>query len=103
MTINRVTNYCEELKYKNPYKFAHVLPILGRFHIEMSFMSVIVTSNNQRFSSTSLTRRSLERAIRLIKLFYKAMLRILISHGKKNNLVLPTHLDELFKSVDNTD
>ena len=41
-------------------------------------------------------------AIRLYKLFYEAMLCIIVSHGKKNNLVPPTHLDDLFKSIGNT-
>ena len=35
-------------------------------------------------------------------LFYEAMLRMIISHGKKNNLVPPPHLDDLFKSIGNT-
>ena len=39
MTMNTVTNYCEGVKYENPDKFAHILPTLGSFHIEMSFMS----------------------------------------------------------------
>ena len=30
------------------------------------------------------------------------MLCIIVSHGKKNNLVPPTHLDDLFKSIGNT-
>ena len=42
------------------------------------------------------------RATRLYKLFYEAMLRIIISHGIKNNLVPPTHLDYLFKSIGKT-
>ena len=42
------------------------------------------------------------RAIRLYKLFYETMLRILRNHGKKNNLVPPTHFDDLFKSIGNT-
>ena len=33
--------YIVELKYENPDKFAHILPMLGSFHIEMSFMSGI--------------------------------------------------------------
>ena len=37
-----------------------------------------------------------------VGLFYEATLRIFISHGKKNNLVPPTHLDDLFKSISNT-
>ena len=41
-------------------------------------------------------------AIRLCKLFYEAMLCIIVRHGKKNNLVPPTHLDDLFKSIANT-
>ena len=42
------------------------------------------------------------RATWLYKLFYEAMLRIIISHGKKNNLVPPPHLYDLFKSIGNT-
>ena len=42
------------------------------------------------------------RATRLCKLFYKAMLCIIIIYGKKNNLVLPPHLDDLFKSIGDT-
>ena len=30
------------------------------------------------------------------------MLRILIGHDKKNSLVPPTHLDDVFKSIGNT-
>ena len=29
------------MKYKNPDKSAHILPISGSFHIEMTFMSAI--------------------------------------------------------------
>ena len=39
--MNTVTNYCEGVKYKIPHKFSHILPILGSFHIEMSFMIVM--------------------------------------------------------------
>ena len=35
------------------------------------------------------------RATRLYKLLYEAMLRIIIGQGKKNNLVPPPHLDGL--------
>ena len=42
------------------------------------------------------------RETRLYMLFYEAMLRIIISHGKKNNLVPPPHLDDLLKSIGNT-
>ena len=41
--MNMVTNYCEGVKYENPAKFAHILPILGNIHKEMSFMSAIKT------------------------------------------------------------
>ena len=41
MAMNTVTNYYEGLKYENLDKFAHILPIIGSFHIEMSFMSAI--------------------------------------------------------------
>ena len=36
-----VYTHIVELKYENPDKFAHLLPILGSFHIEISFMSAI--------------------------------------------------------------
>ena len=36
------------------------------------------------------------------ELFYEAMLSILISHSKKNNLEPPTHLDDLSKSIGKT-
>ena len=38
---------------------------------------------------------------RLYKLFYEAMLRIIIFMAKKTNLVPPFHLDDLFKSISN--
>ena len=41
-------------------------------------------------------------ATRIYKLFYEAVLRIIIINGKENNLVLPPHLDDLFKSISNT-
>ena len=41
MIMNTVTNYCEEVKYNNPDKFAHILPITGSFQTKMSFMSAI--------------------------------------------------------------
>ena len=34
--------------------------------------------------------------------FYEAMLRIIISHGRKNYLVPPPHIDDLFKSIGKT-
>ena len=40
MTMNTITNYWG-VKCKNPDKFAHILPIPGNFHKEMSFMSAI--------------------------------------------------------------
>ena len=41
MTVNTITNYCEGVKCKNLEKFAHILPIPGNFHKEMSFISGI--------------------------------------------------------------
>ena len=43
-----------------------------------------------------------DRPTRLYKLFYEAMLRIIISHGRKNYLVPHPHLDDLFKSIGKT-
>ena len=41
MTVNTVANYCKEVKYENPDKFANILPKTGNFHIEMSFIEAI--------------------------------------------------------------
>ena len=41
MSMNTATNYCGGVKCENPDKLAHILPILGSFHIEMSFMRAI--------------------------------------------------------------
>ena len=84
-----------ELKYENPDKFAHILPILGSFHIEMSFMSAIYKQLKESNAEDLLVEAGLiaqgsvvqalrgshyNRATRLYKLFYEAMLRIIISH-----------------------
>ena len=109
--------YIVELKYENPDKFAHILPMRGSFHIEMSFMSAIYKRLKESNIEDLLVEAGLiaqgsvvqalrgshyNRATRLYKLFYEAMLLIIISHGKKNNLVPPPHLDDLFKSIGNT-
>ena len=39
--MNTVTNYCDGVNNENPDKFTHILPILGNFRREMSFMSDI--------------------------------------------------------------
>ena len=41
MTFNMVKSYWEGVLYENPDKLVHMLPILGSFHIELSFMSAI--------------------------------------------------------------
>ena len=41
VTDQPVYAHIVELKYENPDKFAHILPILDNFHIEMSFMRAI--------------------------------------------------------------
>ena len=84
-----------ELKYENPDKFAHILPILGSFRIEMSFMSAIYKRLKESNIEDLLVEAGLiaqgsvfqalrgshyNRATRLYKLFYEAMLRIIISH-----------------------
>ena len=99
--MNTVTDYCEGLKYENPDKFAHILPIIGSFHIEMSFMSVIYKRLKESNIENLLVEAGLiaqgsvvqalrdcdyNGATRLYKLFYGVMLRILITHGKKSNL-----------------
>ena len=112
-----VYTHIVELKYKNPDKFARILPILGSFHIEMSFISAIYKPLKESNIENLLVEAGLiaqgsvvqasrashyNQATKLCKLFYEAMIRIIISHGKKNNLVPPPYLDDLFKSIDNT-
>ena len=105
MTINTVRNYCEELKYKNPDKSAHILPILGSFHIEVSFMSVIYKRLKESDIEDLLVEAGLitqgsvvqalggshyNRAIRLIKLLYQTMLLILVRRKEKHGIVRKT-------------
>ena len=102
---------------KKPDKFAHILPILGIFHIEMSFVSDIYKRLKESNIEDLLVEAGLisqgsvvqvlrdshyNRATRFYKLFYESILPIIINHRKKNNLVSSTHLDDLFKSIGNT-
>ena len=115
--MNTVTNYSETVKYENRDKLVHILSLFDSFHIEMSFMSIIY----KRLKESNIEDLPVEtgiiaqgsvvqvlrgghynRATRLYKLFYETMLRILRNHGKKNNLVPPTHFNDLFKSIGNT-
>ena len=105
--------HIDELKYETQDQFAHILPILGSFHLEISFMSDLKESNiedllvkagliAQGSVVQALRGSHYNRATRLYKLFYEVMLRIIISHDKKNKLFPPPHLDDLFKSIGNT-
>ena len=116
--MKTVANYCEGVKYENPDKFTHILPILDSFHIEMNFMSAIYKRLKESSIEDLLGKIGLiapgsvvqalygghyNRATRFYKkVFYKAMLCILITHVKKNNLVPPAHLDDLSKCNGNT-
>ena len=110
--MTTVANYCERLKYGHPDKFTRILPILGSFHIETSFMSSIHKRLKESNIGDLLVKAGLiaqgsvvealrgghfNRTTRLLMFFSEAMLRILISHGKKKNLVPP-----LTKSIGNT-
>ena len=107
-----------ELKNENPQKFVDILPILGSFHIEVGFMSVMYKLLKESNIGNLLVEADLiaqnsvvqalrgghyNRATRLYKVFYEAMLRIIINYDKKNNLVPPTHLNDLFKSIVKTE
>ena len=116
--MKTVANYCEGVKYENPDKFTHILPILDSFHIEMNFMSAIYKRLKESSIEDLLGKIGLiapgsvvqalygghyNRATRFYnKVFYKSMLCILITHVKKNNLVPPAHLDDLSKCNGNT-
>ena len=117
MTLNMVKNYREGVKCENPDQFVHISPILDSFHIEISFTSVICkwlkeSNIEDLFVEAGLIAQvsviqalcgsHYKWATRLYKLFYKAMLCILRSHGKKKNLVPSTHLDNQFKSIGKT-
>ena len=117
MTLNMVKNYCEGVKCENPDQFVHISPILDSFHIEISFRSAIYkrlkeSNIEDLFVEAGLIAQvSVVQALcssyykwvtRLYKLFHKAMLCILMSHGKKKNLVPSTHLNNQFKSIGKT-
>ena len=104
-----------ELKYENSDKFAHILPILGSFYIKMSFMSAIYKRLKKSNIEDLLAEASLIAKVQFkfyvavimidqqgYTRFYEAMLRIIISHGRKNYLVPPPHIDDLFKSIGKT-
>ena len=107
-----------EIKYENPEKFSYILPVLGSFHTQMCFMKTIYKrikeSNTEDLlvESGLIVQGSVEKALsgghynratRLHKLFYEAMIRIIITHSEKNNVTLPSTLDTFFNIVCDTE
>ena len=107
-----------EIKYENPERFSHILPVLGSFHTQMCFMKTIYKrikeSNIEDLlvESGLIVQGSVEKALsgghynhatRLYKLFYEAMIRIIITHGEKNNVTLPSTLDTFVNIICETE
>ena len=87
----------KELKNENPTKFKLILPVLGTFHTQMSFLSAIYKRTNGSGLSELLVAAGLiadgsveqalrgkhyNRALRLLKLFYEGLSRLLIKNAK---------------------
>ena len=107
-----------EIKYENPEKFSYILPVLGSFHTQMCFMKTIyrrIKESNiedllvesglivQGSVEKALSGGHYNRATKLYKLFYEAMIRIIITHSEKNNVTLPSTLDTFFNIVCDTE
>ena len=113
-----VYTFIVELKTENPEKFKHILPVLGSFHVQMSFMYAIYkriqNSNIEDLLSEAglITSGSVHKALkgkhyyqalRLYKLFYEALTRILIKYGYDIGIRCPESLRHLFDTVKDID
>ena len=103
-----------ELKNENPEKFKRILPVLGSFHIQMSFMSAIHKriqgSNIEDLLSEAglitggsvhkaLKGKNYYQALRLYKLYYEGLSRLLIQHGKDAGIECPLELEHLINTI----
>ena len=92
------------------------MPVLGGFHIQRSYMNAIYKRIKESNIEDLLVEAGLivqgsiiqalsgdhyNRATRLYKLFYEAMVRIIINHSKKNGVEPPSSLKNLFKIICN--
>ena len=102
-----VYTHIVELKYESSDKLACILSILGRFHVEMkskwlneSNIEGLLVKNGLT-AQGSIVQASNGGHYNWATRLYKLCLRIIIIHGKKNNVVPPTHPDDLFNSFGN--
>ena len=110
--------FVEEIKSENPEKFKLILPVLGPFHTQCAFMSAILS----RFKGSgiedilvsaglieegsveqALKGKHYNRAQRLYKLLYEALIRHLIRSGKNQGTALPTSISHLIEVIGNTE
>ena len=102
-----------ELVNEDPEKFRLVLPVLGSFHVQMSYMNAIykhlegcniddllaeaglitIGSVNK-----ALKGKDYNRALRLYKLLYESLARLLIENGNDSGI----ELHDIFKDLINT-
>ena len=103
-----------ELKNENPSIFKQILPVLGSFHIQLSFMSAIYKriqgSNIEDLLSDAglITSGSVHKALkgkhyyqalRLYELYYEALSRLLIKYGKDSGIECPESVHHLINTV----
>ena len=101
-----------EIKWKEPFKFRCCVLMMGVLHLLMVYMSIL----NKRFSDAglkdalihssivaegsvdaALRGKSYNRGIRLYKIFYETLMRLIIPHI--NNIVGEETVDELVSTV----
>ena len=109
-----VYTFIVELKCENPEKFKLILPVLGSFHIQMSFMSAIykrIQNSNIEDLLTeaglitngsvnkALKGKNYYQALRLYKLYYEALSRLLIRYGNDMGVECPDSLHHLIDTI----
>ena len=102
-----------QLKNENRENFQLILPVLGPFHIYMSFISAI----NKRFQGSGLSEiivaadiisegsndqalrgKHYSRSIRCLTLMYEVLMRRIVCHSLSNGLELSSELKEVLRN-----
>ena len=113
-----VYTFIIELKNENREKFKLIIPVLGSFHTQMSFMYTIYKhikgSNIEDLLAEAglitigsvhkaLMGKDYSRALRIYKLLYESLARMLILHGKCDDIDLHSTLLDLINTIKNTE
>ena len=105
-----------ELKAENPEVFVRIVPVLGPFHTQMAFMSaiykrfqesgiedVLVTAGLIAEGSVqqALKGKHYNRALRIYKLLYEALVRLLIRSGSEHGITIPNDINFMIEIIRN--